>query len=641
MADRVFTVVLKAPAAAKFLPEDTYQITFEDKPFPGSFRVRVRTRWEEVGLGEPLPRELWIEVVGSAESLDEALRRFPGFARSIGRVVAFVANAAVGLVDTDLAFESTPGLVSREYVQAFIPGERGLPRLSRFVMVKHLKVTFEALLAANERRLDRALAQYELALRYWYLGGEFLCLSHLWMALEALTPLVLKREMQRRGTDQNGLAKAYGIDTHLPRWQYGLDARIRQDLMLGGDAALYQAARKASDGFEHGYLDFADIHAPAVTHAEALFRHVRRTLVDLLDLDAETSDYLLALGPLDSMSMRKIIRGRFIGTTGDMAAPDQGYPFLRWTSKVARAVREGDEMSFSFEEKMTVVCAEGVGFQGEAWEIRGRRSDRPLVRTGEVTVNQAPEPTRREQLRADALALANAAQQACTLEGEFAIRRDLHALLAFGWFSHIFGLFEAVVATVRQKRAPEGALLAAELHEQSLRLVHFARNESLRPALALGELQAAMAVNQELADRETAITGSDSTDVRKPYQSAIDAMAYTGSPLGWPAAAQMAAKQGRERASLVLDFARSFRVATSASDVRLNSSTDERRLMSTTTDAPGLDAEVLLTAVDALVHARLAWGDLVGSENSTDTQLIERATALYNSLDDLGNDPAP
>jgi hypothetical protein len=599
MADRTFTVVLKAPSAAKLQPEDTYQITY-NTPSSGSFQVRVRTRWEAVGLDQPLPRDLWVEVLGPAGSLDEALHLFPGFARPIGRVVAFVANATVGLLDTDLAFESTPGLDSREFVQTFTPGERGLPRLGRFVIVKHLKATHEALLAADEGRLHRALRQYELALRYWYLGGEFLCLSHLWMAVEALTTLVCKREMQLRGTDQTGLASIYGVDIDLPRWQYDLDGRIRQDLILGGDAALYQAARKASDGLEHGYLDFAAIHTTAVTHAEALFGHVRRTLVGLLGLDTDTSDFLLALGPLDSMSMRKVIRGRFSGTTGEMAAPDQEYPFLRWTSRVASAVREGDEMSLSFEEKMTVVCADGAGFQGEGFEVRGRPSDRPLVRTGEITVNRTPEPTPREQLRADALSLANAAQQSCTLAGEVAIRRDLHAFLAFGWFSHIFGLFEAVVATVRQKRAPEAALLAAELHEQSLRLVHFARNESLRPALALAEFEAAMAVTQELADRETAITGSEPKDVRKPYQSGIDAMGYTGSPLGWPEAAEMAAEQGRERASLILDFARGLRVATGASDVRSSSSTDERLRMSTTTDAPGLDAEVLLTAVDGL-----------------------------------------
>jgi hypothetical protein len=642
MADRTFTVVLKAPSAAKFLPEETYEIISNHPALPGSFQVRVRTRWEAVGLDEPLPRELWIDVVGPAASLDEALHRFPEFARPIGGVVAFVANATVGLLDVELAFESTPGLDSRDFVQVFIPGERGIPRLGRFVMVKQLKATIEALLAANEGRLNRALGQYEQALRYWYLGGESLCLSHLWMALEALTPLVCKREMQRRETDQNGLAQAYRIDTQQQRWRDVLNGRIRQDLILSGDAALYQAAKEASNGLEHGYLDVADIHAPSVMYAEALFGHLRRTLVELLGLDAETSDFLLDIGPLDSMSMRKIIRGRFSGTTGDMAAPDQEYPILRWTSRVASAVREGHEMSFSFEEQITVVCADGVGFRGEGFEVRGRQTDRPLVGTGEVSVNQAPKPTPREQLRADALSLVNATQQACTLEGEVAISRDVHTLLAFGWFSHIFGLFEAVVATVRQKRAPEAALLAAELHEQSLRLVHFARNEPLRPALARGELEAALTVNQELADRETALTGSEPKDVGTPFQSGIDAMAYTGSPLGWPEVAQMAAEQGRERASLVLDFARSFRVATSATGVRLKSSTDERRLMSTTTDAPELDAEVLLTAVDALVHARVAWDDVVGSDNSTEiAQLIERATALYNSLDDLGNDHVP
>ena len=285
MTDRTFTVVLKAPSAAKLLPEDTYTITYRDNPFPGVFHVRARTLWRSAGFDSPIPRELWIEVVGPAQSLDEALQRLPGFARPIGRVLAFVANAAVGLLDIDLAFESTPGIESRDYAQTFIPGERGLPKMGRAINVSHLKVTVEALLAANEPRIDRALRQYELALRYWYLGGEYLSLSHLWMAVEALTPLVRRREAQAHDTDQAGLAKLYGIDIDVRGWQYALDGRIRHDLILGGDTELYKSASEASNGLEHGYLDFSDIHAHAVAHAEALFREARRTVIEVLGIE--------------------------------------------------------------------------------------------------------------------------------------------------------------------------------------------------------------------------------------------------------------------------------------------------------------------------------------------------------------------
>jgi hypothetical protein len=159
MADRLFTVVHKAPSAAKLWPEDTYQVTYNDQSSSGSFQLRVRTRWEAVGLAEPLPRDLWDRGRRPRSIARRSPPALPGFARPVGLVVAFVTNATVGLLDTELAFESTPNLDSREFAQAFTPGERGLPRFSRLVDVKRLKETHEALLAPNERRLYRALGK--------------------------------------------------------------------------------------------------------------------------------------------------------------------------------------------------------------------------------------------------------------------------------------------------------------------------------------------------------------------------------------------------------------------------------------------------------------------------------------------------
>lgn len=77
-----FTVVLRAPSAAKFRPEEGFQVFLSDPPgLLGTYRVRLRTRWENIGLAEPVPRELWTEVRGSANDIDEAIRIFPSLAR--------------------------------------------------------------------------------------------------------------------------------------------------------------------------------------------------------------------------------------------------------------------------------------------------------------------------------------------------------------------------------------------------------------------------------------------------------------------------------------------------------------------------------------------------------------------------------
>ena len=215
---------------------------------------------------------------------------------------------------------------------------------------------------------------------------------------------------------------------------------------------------------------------------------------------------------------------------------------------------------------------------------------------------------------------------------------DLHAILAFGWFTHIFGLFEAVTALVRQERSPEAALLAAELYEQSLRLVHFGRNKQLRPALALDELEMAKTGLSELQHRESAITGSEPKDVGAEYQTAIDAV-DSSLPIDWPEPAEMVAAPRADTPIAHRGLRTNSASGYFASNVRASWTADHGIRMSTTTDAPGLDVEVLLTAIEALTQSRLTFDEVNPAPSSPDiTQVLDRVMDLYAQLDALDAD---
>ena len=380
---REFVVVLRAPSSARFLPEEGFELNLEqaEESDPPSVRLRMYSRWVPSGHLEPLPRELVIEVRGWAPSIDEAIVRFAGIARPMATLIAFVANVRVGLTEVHLAYDCSPDSDERQFVETFIPDESGGVAEGRIVRVHLMVAASQALLGTDpdrQQRLDRALRQYELALREWFVGGEWLALSHLYMAVDTLTPALIEKLMADRGLSKEELAQSVNIDPHdpkRPRWRQALGVWCRAELIFAGDPETYQAAKTASDGLEHGSLDLNEVHTHAMKATDKTFAYVRNAIVDLLELIPGLRVELLSIRPKDVQSRRKIVRGRLLGAAEDPAPDDERYPRLAWSSSVDSVLREGSSFTLKDQDKITVRTRPGVGFQLERLEIVGRLED--------------------------------------------------------------------------------------------------------------------------------------------------------------------------------------------------------------------------------------------------------------------------
>jgi hypothetical protein len=121
--------------------------------------------------------------------------------------------------------------------------------------------------ARDSARLSRAMRHYELALRNWYIGGEWLALNHLWIAGENLTKTVVRATAAARDVTEEALARSFGLatdDPQRPRWKDLLGARVRHAIIFGGDDDTYQTAKSASDGLEHGTWELSRIAEKAL-----------------------------------------------------------------------------------------------------------------------------------------------------------------------------------------------------------------------------------------------------------------------------------------------------------------------------------------------------------------------------------------
>lgn len=213
-----YIVVLRARSSARFVPEGGWELNLDAAGLGlGRARVRAYTRWVQDGPHQ-VPRELVVEVTGHAVSLDEAATKFSAIARPIANMIGFVTNVRVGPIEAHLAYDCDPNSEERQFLEVFLPDERGALAEGRIVRQQLLAAACPAFLAlpAESARVGRALRQYELALREWYIGGEWLALSHLWMAVEALTEAVVRRTLIGRGITQKELAQSLGVATDDP-----------------------------------------------------------------------------------------------------------------------------------------------------------------------------------------------------------------------------------------------------------------------------------------------------------------------------------------------------------------------------------------------------------------------------------------
>ena len=168
----------------------------------------------------------------------------------------------------------------------------------------------------------------------WTTAGRPLALAHLYMALEALAPVAERAERTRLGVaDERAHAQHRGVDVTRSNWKEVLLGWVRRDVICRGDKAIYDAARKASDGFEHGSIGLPEYRAAAAQHGRALLDYVRGGALDLLDLPPSVRAELAAKRPLDVSPLWQEVRGELHGEVQDpnrLGEAGQPYPHVDW-----------------------------------------------------------------------------------------------------------------------------------------------------------------------------------------------------------------------------------------------------------------------------------------------------------------------
>lgn len=322
-------------------------------------------------------------VRSAAPGIDAAVRSAANAASAIAAIISFCVNAAVEPPDLHVAFNSTAQLTRREFIEAFLPDQSGQPGFGRWIDTDSLFAFGSAAYASPEaRRLFRALAQYQVALRYWATGSRVLVLAHLYIACEAMTKAVLRMHQARLGLTEQQHAQLLGVDITKSNWEMMAQNFARREYIFEGDRRVYDAAREARNEFEHGTADLGNVRQTADTMTRDLFDLVRSAVLTLVPaLDQAVADAIMSRQPVDVSPLYKQMTGYIVSDTpsdpANLGMAGELFPTLRWQSRIRSLKLEDDKLVLQPEETITVQFAPGLRFEPRDYAIYGGLNPAP------------------------------------------------------------------------------------------------------------------------------------------------------------------------------------------------------------------------------------------------------------------------
>lgn len=340
-------------------------------------RIAAFTRYEDIDSLVSIPRLLFWVVDLSAECLDEAATEALGHTSGLTTMMAFVGNCHVDSPELHVAYDVTGDNADHEFTQAYLPEHSSLPQPAAWLDLEAFNALHDRLADGGYNpRLGLALAQYNEALRSLRPVGGVLAAEHLFMAAEALVDLVKRRKMHAHGcADEVELAQYLGLDTTVT-WKVhnALCSYLRQQVIFAADEEVHRALKKASDGFEHGFLPTTAIrgHVDADGILVAAFRYVRNSILDLLDLATPIRDSLAATLPTYNDRYHAVVRGLVSGES-DRTEDPKRFKELNFTLNPTGAHAENEELRLTLSAAVDTSFSDGTELRDHnIWVYRNR-----------------------------------------------------------------------------------------------------------------------------------------------------------------------------------------------------------------------------------------------------------------------------
>lgn len=285
-----FRLICRAPANVVFQGEENLLVTVNHSDGAGT--VKLMTRRIPDTEGKTFAGDFGAIIDAPADDIRSSLR-WINIARDLAALVEITANANVGPLELEIAFEATAEPGEKPFLQVVRQADQ--PAItSRLVPMKATAALLDKVNSSPYRdALTRAMAQYSRALSYARLGSELSMVAHLWIGIEALKGAVVEAKMASLGVNEDGLAKAWGfsVDRRMKIREFLL-AEARARVICKDDRELHREAKRVSDSYEHSFTNAGSLYTPAEKIVKRLAECLRSAVFELAGLDPEIAQAL-------------------------------------------------------------------------------------------------------------------------------------------------------------------------------------------------------------------------------------------------------------------------------------------------------------------------------------------------------------
>jgi hypothetical protein len=342
---------MRAYAAAHFAFDDVMTVTWNDA------EAKLQSEYTGGNDGRAYAVTIHGEIRGLADTVEDAEARF---SKMIGNCLPMIAVAANAAIADPLAVV-THGLDITE-PQPFI-GYRTPSASEWFPPGKRLidaAATHEFVAAVGNHPqgelLLRAIESYRRALANWIPERRLVAGEYLFISAETLGRFMVEARAAARSMTPKNLVQLQKAGT-----EASLRRRYLVTDVFGGDDAAYDAMKKASDGFEHGYMAVDQVRGlldPVLEHSMSC---VRAGLILESGVAADARERLLVSGydePRGLVPFITFLRGHVRRQDPNAPPPamDGAAIELEWSSPVFKATRTDTgevELSLTQEAKPT------------------------------------------------------------------------------------------------------------------------------------------------------------------------------------------------------------------------------------------------------------------------------------------------
>jgi hypothetical protein len=365
-----YVVVMRAWSGFYFGSDDPLPtMRFGTELGPAEFTVRTH-RSGVPAFSNPRRSGLVAEARGSAPALGRAIEVFANFARGLAAVLSVAANAPVGHFTADIVFENTPGKREREYFRRSFPDDPNVPSPGRRLdsALAHALIAGWMHIGPVKRleRWNRAAIQYHHALQEWEPGSEIPATNHLWVGMEALTPIALEQFLKAESITRDQLLARWGIEITT------LDSEVRRQLLFQCDDDCYSTAREVRNGALHGFEPTWKVREGALETRNKTATYLREALILAAGLTPDDQAALLS-PPYDHpfhWSVFTQLFGRIISENDDPERPNDLYPRVDWKLLPVELPPDAEgDAGIAFKPIVKPHLAKGAKFELERVQI--------------------------------------------------------------------------------------------------------------------------------------------------------------------------------------------------------------------------------------------------------------------------------